>query len=226
MDIKESRNVARSLLIATPIVVLIGTIGNAVLPKRAERSSTVSNLESAVAGGIPKGGERGYSLMPDGTIKVDGFDKTDGSEKVQDERYPTFRYQGEIKNILKHAERLEVEPEMLMALRSAEDGGRGVEYGIFPKGADKKRYEKDQGYFWKDQFFKYESEREKQLSWAAWTIKKNWERFAENPEGHENFISYFASKYAPIGAKNDPKGLNRHWERNFRIFYNEFKGNE
>jgi hypothetical protein len=32
------------------------------------------------------------------------------------------------------------------------------------------------------------------------------------------FISYLASKYAPIGASNDPNGLNRHWVKNVQHF--------
>lgn len=30
----------------------------------------------------------------------------------------------------------------------------------------------------------------------------------------EDFISYLSKSYCPIGAKNDHKGLNRHWKSN------------
>ena len=33
------------------------------------------------------------------------------------------------------------------------------------------------------------------------------------------FIAYLGSKYAPIGASNDPNGLNKHWVRNVKGFY-------
>lgn len=33
-----------------------------------------------------------------------------------------------------------------------------------------------------------------------------------------DFLSYLASKYAPIGASNDPTGLNRNWKANVEYF--------
>ena len=35
------------------------------------------------------------------------------------------------------------------------------------------------------------------------------------------FIDYLASRYAPVGAKNDPNGLNKNWVKNVEYFYNE-----
>lgn len=32
------------------------------------------------------------------------------------------------------------------------------------------------------------------------------------------FIDYLASRYAPIGAENDPTNLNRHWKKNVLFF--------
>ena len=36
-----------------------------------------------------------------------------------------------------------------------------------------------------------------------------------------NFLDYLGSKYAPIGASNDPRGLNVNWVRNVRYHYNK-----
>ncbi len=38
--------------------------------------------------------------------------------------------------------------------------------------------------------------------------------------GKGDFIVFLGSRYAPIGAKNDPKGLNKNWVRNVRRFLN------
>lgn len=35
---------------------------------------------------------------------------------------------------------------------------------------------------------------------------------------HGDFITYLASKYCPIGAGNDPTGLNVNWERNVKYW--------
>lgn len=47
------------------------------------------------------------------------------------------------------------------------------------------------------------------------TIRNNWGRWeAKGRPG--DFIDYLGAVYAPVGAKNDPKGLNKNWPRNVR----------
>lgn len=54
------------------------------------------------------------------------------------------------------------------------------------------------------------------------TITKNYQRWANNNKP-DDFIIFLGSKYAPIGAKNDPKGLNKSWVYNLkRILGKEF----
>jgi hypothetical protein len=36
-----------------------------------------------------------------------------------------------------------------------------------------------------------------------------------------DFISYLSKSYCPIGASNDPKGLNKNWVKNVKTFYNK-----
>lgn len=36
-----------------------------------------------------------------------------------------------------------------------------------------------------------------------------------------DFLVYLASKWAPVGASNDPSGLNNHWLKNVRFFLNK-----
>lgn len=31
-----------------------------------------------------------------------------------------------------------------------------------------------------------------------------------------DFVAYFAKRWCPVGAENDPSGLNRHWVKNVR----------
>ena len=37
----------------------------------------------------------------------------------------------------------------------------------------------------------------------------------------EGFIDFLGARYAPIGVKNDPKGLNANWVRNVKYFYSK-----
>lgn len=38
-----------------------------------------------------------------------------------------------------------------------------------------------------------------------------------------SYMEYLASKYAPIGASNDPTGLNKNWLPNVRYYYAKFE---
>jgi len=38
--------------------------------------------------------------------------------------------------------------------------------------------------------------------------------------GQGDFITFLGNRYCPIGAKNDPTGLNRHWVKNVKYHYN------
>lgn len=56
------------------------------------------------------------------------------------------------------------------------------------------------------------------------TIRNAHKRYTAKYIGQASvtFIEYLASSYAPLGAKNDPSGLNRHWIRNVSFFYKKF----
>lgn len=133
--------------------------------------------------------------------------------------YEEFRFTDEIPLIFKHAERLDIEPELLMAIRTAENGAPGREYGIIPNA----RYAQDKGYTMNGTFYHYINETEKQVAWCARTVRNNLDRFALDSKGKENFIDYLGEVYCPVGASNDPRGLNRHWEPNVQGFYEQFK---
>ncbi|MGQ9473117.1 MAG: hypothetical protein ACUVQZ_07065 [Candidatus Caldatribacteriaceae bacterium] len=80
--------------------------------------------------------------------------------------------------------------------RSAERGRKGVEFGVVAaKGTDLKT----------------------QAEWACASIQKNFERFQEG-----DFIAFLGSRWAPVGAENDPQGLNRFLVENLRYFYKRY----
>jgi hypothetical protein len=54
------------------------------------------------------------------------------------------------------------------------------------------------------------------------TIKNNRKRFAKQSK-YSDFIEFLGSRYAPIGVKNDPKGLNKYWVRNVKYFLKHHK---
>lgn len=81
----------------------------------------------------------------------------------------------------------------LLCVRVIENGKPGREYGVLhPKALN--RHEDGTQYI--------------QAQWAAGTIKKR----LPNPSAIESF----ANRWAPIGADNDPNGLNNHWLGNFK----------
>jgi NRPS condensation-like uncharacterized protein len=42
-------------------------------------------------------------------------------------------------------------------------------------------------------------------------------------DGRGDFIIFLASRYAPIGVKNDPNNLNKNWIKNVKYFLDKFK---
>ncbi len=52
------------------------------------------------------------------------------------------------------------------------------------------------------------------------TINTNLRKFkAQNKE--KDFIVFMSKTYCPIGAKNDPTGLNKNWVKNVKFYYNK-----
>lgn len=50
------------------------------------------------------------------------------------------------------------------------------------------------------------------------TVKNNKTRFlkADRSKYGNSYLAFLASRYAPLNAKNDPKGLNKNWLRNIK----------
>lgn len=123
----------------------------------------------------------------------------------------SFSFPGELETILSIArqyfppgEDYPVNPyALLLAIREAEKGRKGFEFGIMAvKDTDLRT----------------------QCEWACATIRKNFARFRES--GEKDFIAFLGKRWAPTGAANDPAGLNRYWVDNVRYFYNRFRKEE
>ena len=144
--------------------------------------------------------------------------------KMVKKQYP---YTSENDVIFKTAERIGVPVEYLFAIRRAENGGEDLEFGIIPN----KRYNNDDDIAGK----KYEDLFEdptflKQASWAAHTIQNRmseWNNMSKKQRAvYVDFVDYLGDKYCPVGAKNDPNGLNANWEPNMREFVKEYSKEE
>ena len=96
--------------------------------------------------------------------------------------------------------RAELAP-IVAAIRYAENGGKGREYGILHPRV-KPTYRSQAG-------------------WCAATVQKSWDRW-QKAGGKGDFIDHLGDRYCPVGADNDPNGLNRHWKSNVRHFKEKF----
>jgi len=85
---------------------------------------------------------------------------------------------------------------ILLAVRKAENGGPGKEFGIVHPKA-------------------WNTDLNTQAGWCASTIIRNRERYAKSDKSND-FISFLGGRYAPVGAENDPTGLNNNWIKNVK----------
>ena len=90
---------------------------------------------------------------------------------------------------------------LLLAIREAEKGRKGFEFGIISA---------------------KNTDLETQCRYACETIINNVKRFYRQTE--KDFITFLGSRYAPVGADNDPHNLNANWVSNVKFFYNQFTG--
>ena len=61
-----------------------------------------------------------------------------------------------------------------------------------------------------------------QAGWCAATVQKNYDRWVK-AGSKGKFVVFLGKRYCPVGAKNDPNGLNKHWIGNVKKFYARFK---
>jgi hypothetical protein len=116
--------------------------------------------------------------------------------------------------IAKEADRTSIDPALLVALRQAENGRPGREFGVLSVAADGL---------------------ESQARVAATTVRNTVARFEQgggvtlDPTTRrytEDFLRFFSARYAPVGAPNDPSGLNRRHAANLIALYRQASGGQ
>jgi hypothetical protein len=118
--------------------------------------------------------------------------------------------------ILKAAKRNDIEEwdyenlAILFAIRKAENGAKGREFGVI---SNPRAIGKDHE--------TWEVTLDRQAGWASATIMKNRVRW-KDAGCKEPFVTFLARRYAPVGAENDPNGLNRHWLHNVNSWKTKF----
>lgn len=89
---------------------------------------------------------------------------------------------------------------VVAAIRHSENGAAGKEYGVLGEGVERDMKRKGATY-------------RPQAGWAAATVQKTFDRWVEAGKPG-TFIEYLGNRYCPVGAENDPTGLNVNWQRN------------
>ena len=100
---------------------------------------------------------------------------------------------------------------IVFAIRKAENGRSGLEFGVLhPRCLA---------------LIKAHPERSLriQAGWAAATVRKNYDRWCLAGRQGE-FIVFLGNRYCPVGADNDPMGLNKHWIANVTYWSRKISG--
>ena len=99
-----------------------------------------------------------------------------------------------------HRERL---APIVAAIRYAENGRAGKEYGILHPRV-KPTYRSQAG-------------------WCAASAMKSYDRWVKAGRPGK-YIAFLGARYCPVGADNDPNGLNKHWVKNVTHYAERFAG--
>ena len=60
-----------------------------------------------------------------------------------------------------------------------------------------------------------------QAGWGAASVQKNYDRGVKAGRKGD-YVTFLGKKYCPVGADNDPNGLNKHWIPNVKKFQKRF----
>ena len=129
-------------------------------------------------------------------VLADGY----SAIEAKDGKAKAAQYQDAIEVNIRPECRSELAP-IVAAIRYSENGGAGKEYGILHKRCPKT----------------YRS----QAGWCAATVQKNYDRWVKAGSKGE-FIVFLGKRYCPVGADNDPSGLNKHWIKNVTHYTKKF----
>jgi hypothetical protein len=98
---------------------------------------------------------------------------------------------------------------MLYAIRRAENGRMGREFGVLSPRAMEQKGDTPQ------------TTLDRQAGWAAASILSNRKRYEESDKS-KPFEEFMAARWAPVGAGNDPTNLNANWAKNVTKFKSGF----
>ena len=129
----------------------------------------------------------------------DAIERKDGASKA-------LLYDDAIQVNIRPNMRAKLAP-IVAAIRYAENGRAGREYGVLHPKAKGKSYRTQAG-------------------WCAATVQKHWDRYTKaggKASDTHAFLVSLAKRYCPVGADNDPSGLNKHWLKNVSNFHKKFK---
>lgn len=118
----------------------------------------------------------------------------------------------EVVEIVRAAEKFGIPIPALCALRVAENGGPGREFGVLSIPAPTYR---DQVQIAANSFRNSEAR-----------YKAAHDKEARGEDGHytDDFLRFFSARWAPVGATNDPTNLNAHHAENLIRTYRQFQG--
>jgi hypothetical protein len=120
--------------------------------------------------------------------------------EAKDGKAKAAQYQDAIEVNIRPECRAKLAP-IVAAIRYSENGGKGKEYGILHKRV-KPTYRSQAG-------------------WCAATVQKNYDRWVK-AGSKGDYITFLGKRYCPVGAENDPNGLNRHWISNVTHYTKKF----
>jgi hypothetical protein len=193
---------------------------------------------AAILGGIMSGAKTAglgrYAPAPTGEpvsqqVEVEAPQENKPKEKTPDEiAHDNFHAQlgkkfgDEYSVILNAAKRNNISENdhdklaMLFAIRKTENGRHGRQFGVLHPRAYEKEGET------------HSQSLDRQAGWASSILNKRHSEWnAMKPaeqKKYTGFHHYLQSRYSPVGAENDPTGLNNNWLKNFTHHYNEHIG--
>ena len=126
----------------------------------------------------------------------------DGRSAIEekDGKARAAEYQDAIEVNIRPECRAELAP-IVAAIRHAENGGKGREYGILHPRV-KPTYRSQAG-------------------WCASTVQKNYDRWVKAGRKGD-FIAFLGGRYCPLNDPRDKNGLNKHWIKNVMHFTKKF----
>ena len=130
-------------------------------------------------------------------------DSASDAIKAKDGAAHAAQFEDAIRVNIRPELRAELAP-IVAAIRHAENGRAGREYGILHPKALGKSYRTQAG-------------------WCAATVQKHHDRWTKAGRKGD-FLESLARRYCPVGADNDPTGLNRHWLKNVRHWRSRITG--